>query len=525
MKKLVTLFWLMLGTCLAFSQGCPSAPFSLPNQAAVDAFPSDCINLTVGMTIGVGSGASDITNIDALSNLQTTSNSIFIRNNPGLTNLNGLSNLTSIGLELTIENNDALTDLTGLDNVSFIQGWFHVEGNQNLTSLNGIGPFPTLNSYLYIDGNPSLTDLSALSSLTSVGGFLIIINNNSLTAINGLNSLTQVVAGPSGPGFLYIGDNNAMTTLNGFANLTSVSNNFEIEYNNSLQTLNAFSNLTTVGSASTNKMVISGLPNLLSIDDFGSLTSVAGNLQITDNDALASLAGLTNPFTIGGTLTITGNSSLSQCEAAAVCAHLDDGDPATITGNATGCNSIMQVEIACGLLPVELTYFRGKMEQGDVVLNWQTATEKDNAWFEIEHSSQGTETFSTIGKVSGQGNSNTLQDYSFRHAQPSPGPNYYRLKQVDFDGQHEYSNIVGVTVRGQQELSVYPNPTNGPVFVKGLSSGDERSVVVTDFTGRVVLRKDPWRGSMLDLRELPSGIYHLEIMTNNQKITRRVVKE
>jgi hypothetical protein len=492
----------------------------MDTQAEIDAFPSDCINMNITMYIGTTTAATtDINNLDALSNLETTSKSIFIRNNPELTSLGGLSNLSSIDIELTIENNDALTDLSGLGNLSNIGGWFSVFNNQNLTSFDGLGPVPTLGSYLFITFNPSLTNISELSDLTDINGFVQINNNNSLTSLDGLQNVTAI--GPVGNGYVYIASNNSLASIDAFNSTTSVTGNFEIEDNPSLVELNGFGSLSTVGGV----FIIEDNPLLTDIDDFSSLTSIGSLMTISGNSALTSLLGLTSDFSIGSTLSITSNPSLSTCDAQSICDHLGDNLPATITGNATNCQNITAVLVACGLLPVEMTYFKGQSEQGSVLLSWQTATEKNNAWFEIEHKAEGSEAFSQVGKVAGKGDATTLNDYSFRHTQPAPGTNYYRLKQVDFDGQFEYSDIVGVAGPRQAELSVFPNPTVGLVTVRGLKEEESRSAVVRDFAGREVLREDLTERNFIDLSSQPNGVYFIEIQTQNQKVIQRVIKE
>jgi len=94
-------------------------------------------------------------------------------------------------------------------------------------------------------------------------------------------------------------------------------------------------------------------------------------------------------------------------------------------------------------LPVELISFRGKSTLEGTLLTWQTATEKNNEGFEIEHSIDG-RTWDNIGFTYGNGTSNELNSYEFIHELPVSGINYYRLKQIDFDGQFEYSHIVNV---------------------------------------------------------------------------------
>ncbi|MBC7777949.1 MAG: hypothetical protein H7246_21120, partial [Phycisphaerae bacterium] len=111
-------------------------------------------------------------------------------------------------------------------------------------------------------------------------------------------------------------------------------------------------------------------------------------------------------------------------------------------------------------LPVELVAFNAGMHKDKaVLLNWRTASESNNEGFHIDHSPDG-RSWQTRGFVPGHGNSQTEQVYQFLDERPLPGTNYYRLKQIDFNGQFEYSAIKSVLVAGDRKLAiqVYPNP-------------------------------------------------------------------
>src|SRR5690606_26093002 len=84
-------------------------------------------------------------------------------------------------------------------------------------------------------------------------------------------------------------------------------------------------------------------------------------------------------------------------------------------------------------LPVELISFTGKFVANGTLLEWATATEKDNNYFEIERSQDGKE-FKAIGRVGGNNNSTSINRYNFTDKDQLPGLVYYRLKQVDNDG-------------------------------------------------------------------------------------------
>ncbi len=109
--------------------------------------------------------------------------------------------------------------------------------------------------------------------------------------------------------------------------------------------------------------------------------------------------------------------------------------------------------------PVELISFTSSKTDTGVLLNWETATEVNNHGFEIESSMDG-DNWSIIGFVDGHGNSNTPQSYSFIATDDA---NYYRLKQIDTDGDFEYSDIIKISIANMNKVIFeqnYPNPFN-----------------------------------------------------------------
>jgi len=114
------------------------------------------------------------------------------------------------------------------------------------------------------------------------------------------------------------------------------------------------------------------------------------------------------------------------------------------------------------IIPVELTSFTASVNEGNVVLNWSTATETNNHLFEIERKAVTSE-YITIGYVEGAGTTTEPQNYSYADNEVETGTYTYRLKQVDFDGTFTYSNEVEVDVTAPLSFNLdqnYPNPFN-----------------------------------------------------------------
>jgi len=174
-----------------------------------------------------------------------------------------------------------------------------------------------------------------------------------------------------------------------------------------------------------------------------------------------------------------------------------------------------------GALPVTWVNVAAKKVNETTLITWSTASEKGTDRFEIERSMDG-KTFEKIGQVSAVGNSNTLQNYSFRDAQSVLANSYYRIKSVDFDGTTEYSKTVMVQTKASQ-ISSFPNPTTGKVTLQGVENAE---IEIVNTLGKVI-SKFNFNGnsnSEIDLAQLPDGIYFISITQNQTTQQIRVVK-
>lgn len=123
----------------------------------------------------------------------------------------------------------------------------------------------------------------------------------------------------------------------------------------------------------------------------------------------------------------------------------------------SGAGVTTQAAISCSVLPVELVQFTALSQEGQVELQWETATELNNAGFDIQNSADG-RSWKTLAFVPGAGTAQEEQSYRYIDERPLPGLNYYRLKQIDYDGQFEYSKVVAVQTGGKKRFRIYPNP-------------------------------------------------------------------
>jgi len=223
-----------------------------------------------------------------------------------------------------------------------------------------------------------------------------------------------------------------------------------------------------------------------------------------------------------------------------VSAVLTDLGSGRYSANASGFTSFSEFGVGnAGALPVELTSFSGKVVNGKVNLNWNTATEINNYGFEVERAkavsgSQNVQ-FAKVGFVEGNGNSNSPKSYSFSDANVTAGKYIYRLKQIDTDGQFEYSQEVEVSVQnlinGYVLEQNYPNPFNPSTSIKfGFQNDTRAEVKVYNVIGAEVATlfngmADAGRiyEVTFDASGLASGTYFYKLVTPDKTDVRKMI--
>lgn len=178
--------------------------------------------------------------------------------------------------------------------------------------------------------------------------------------------------------------------------------------------------------------------------------------------------------------------------------------------------------LGCTPLPVELVQFSGFGIGQKNKLEWATASETNNAYFTLEHSSDGI-VFSEVGSIAGAGTSSTLHNYSYIDEKPFSGLTYYRLIQTDQNGHQKYSNVISIENNGMDMVvnNLHPNPTNGSVgfdFYSGQISSI--TIEVLDYTGRLVKKEtklvQAGKNELIsNLEDLPKGIYSFKVTDQN----------
>jgi hypothetical protein len=227
--------------------------------------------------------------------------------------------------------------------------------------------------------------------------------------------------------------------------------------------------------------------------------SIDPNYNILIADYLSNAVRVVNPST-GFISTIAGTG---------VAGYSGDGGPATAAKVNQPLQAVYQLStsnvyisdysnnrirnIPGVVLPIELLNFSATLgKENEVDLKWSTASETNNNFFEVEQSSTGKD-FKKVGTVKGAGNSSSVLHYNMLDPNPTQGTSYYRLKQVDFNGNYTYFAPVAVNLKNDDDFTVFPNPSTRdlPTFMRYKSSdaGEEILVVLLDETGREVYSK------------------------------------
>ncbi|MEM1269725.1 MAG: T9SS type A sorting domain-containing protein [Bacteroidota bacterium] len=233
-------------------------------------------------------------------------------------------------------------------------------------------------------------------------------------------------------------------------------------------------------------------------------------LNANNSPVSVALSGGSSGVPANGSFTIGLTGSGADVEA-------DPGDNLFLVYSD---NSVDQAVTSTSPLPVELTYIRAVADGSDVVLEWGTATETDNAGFAVEREVGGE--WVELGFVEGFGTTVEAQTYSYRADDLGPGMHRFRLRQVDFDGAFEYLPVTeaAVTVPDEYYIEpVYPNPFNPTATFRFAVPADQTvNVALYDALGRQVsvlmngaVQANQPQTLRIDATGLGSGTYLLRV--------------
>jgi len=182
-------------------------------------------------------------------------------------------------------------------------------------------------------------------------------------------------------------------------------------------------------------------------------------------------------------------------------------------------------------LPVELSSFTANVINNGVKLNWRTETEVNNYGFDIERKSETTN-WIKVNFVNGFGNSNSPKDYSYTDNSVKSGKYVYRLKQIDNDGQYNYSNAIEVTINKIADYSLtqnYPNPFNPSTKISfTLPQSGYVKLTIYNLLGQVITtlvneyKESGDYSYTFDAKNLNSGVYVYKLEANKFTQTRKM---
>ncbi len=253
----------------------------------------------------------------------------------------------------------------------------------------------------------------------------------------------------------------------------------------------------------------------------GNIKSIGSNSNLTNTTNYPAgsytVYGLSNANSINNLNTFVGgsfNTLISNIFS----------NPSTFCANLSK-NSVA-VNITSGSLPVSFLSLTAKKNGNKTQLDWSTATEQNSAHFNIQRSADGINFTDVLGKVKAAGNSNTIRTYSFADNKPFSNWNYYRLEQVDINGDVSYSIIVAVRFEDDnRRFSIYPNPAKDFINLSynGSISGT-LNIQIIDNKGAAVdsRRLNVVSGNSvnrINIERLSAGVYMLRYTTPEGEIS------
>ncbi len=193
-------------------------------------------------------------------------------------------------------------------------------------------------------------------------------------------------------------------------------------------------------------------------------------------------------------------------------------NPYNITFNGVSCCSGFTLG-GTTALPISLLSFKSRTEPDAIRLLWQTASELNNDFFAVKHSTNGRD-FSAIAQIPGSGTTTQTISYSYTDTSPASGTNYYRLKQVDYDGTYTYSKVIAAMFGSEAAFKVYPTQVGHNIHIVAPENQSENvKAEVYDQLGRLHrswLLDAGQSTHALDASTLQQGLYILRLQPEGQ---------
>jgi hypothetical protein len=518
-QSLLYLLGFILSSGTSFGQ-CPPAGYTANGQAAVDNFAvlyPNCTEIS-----GVLFIFGDVNNLDAFSNISSVNGNLILGSSADNIDISGFSNLINVSGDLIIQ------------------------GNSGLNSLESFGNLVSVGARLRFDQNPLLTSLSGLENLISVGGDVQIQSNASLLNLNGIQGLNQI------NGELFIGFNESLTSLQGLNNIESIDGRMYISSCAALNDMSSLENLLSVGDY----LFISQC-GVTSLDGLHNLQSIGTYLNVQLNFELTSIEALNHPISIGGFISFTNNSQLSDCAVQAVCEILEiDVSLVSANGNAPGCASTDQIVQACNCADENLDYTSLITTCGSYTLLGNTYTQSGTYFVPYTNVSgcSGTITLNlTLNplnvemQVDGNiltavGNFNNIVwldcNNNFEAIQGASFPVFTATQSGSYafeaqDGtcilQSECETVVVTSVDEElnNAIAIFPNPVKDILRINNTSDSSISNLRFYNISGKLINEISTLGQSEInvDLNDYIPGIYLLEIISDSATQNLKIVKQ
>lgn len=269
---------------------------------------------------------------------------------------------------------------------------------------------------------------------------------------------------------------------------------------------NAF---TMNGDGNVSRLLLDGL---LIVKGVFTTSNNGNNIETSGTGSFSAQGGTNSPNT-----STTVDNTVNYCQLANPCST-SSGDCPNV------CSRILNSP-----LPVTIISFKASVETlaNEVRLEWITASEENNDHFIIQRSKNAS-AFEAIGNMEGAGSSSISHTYTMVDKDPFPGVNYYRLKQVDIDGNFSFSKSVSVMVEASG-FALSPNPGNGRTFkISWKSPVSNTEITIYNQLGRQVYSQkiadhNRWEYDITMKETLDNGVYLLKIQTPGQQFTKKLM--
>ena len=197
----------------------------------------------------------------------------------------------------------------------------------------------------------------------------------------------------------------------------------------------------------------------------------------------------------------------------------------TYNGNTYGNWTASPVSFTtANVLPIILNDFTAKKDNNYAALKWTTLSENNNKAFIISHATDG-KTFKVLAEVQGKGTTTSANTYHYQHLSPSAGTNYYKLEQVDFNGDKKELGIKIVDFKLGNGISLYPNPVVEKATI--VFNPGYQAMEVINGDGKVLQKiniTNTDTSKEISLANYPSAVYFIKLSGGNKTDVLKVIK-